>query len=89
MPYRDPLQQWKQSTYDPESPEAQASAQRAHEAQRSERLTVLEKLAAANDMRMFDHLFLQFFRDDPAILTLMTGRLAAKAMVRAHRKRSA
>jgi hypothetical protein len=89
MPYRDPLAQWVQSSYDPNSPESLESAERAKDAQRSERADLLQKLFADDDTRTFDRMFLEFWRDDPAILSVLTARVAAAASVRLHRKRNA
>jgi hypothetical protein len=89
--HRDPLGQWIQAAYDPESPEAVESANRAKLAQLEIRLGMLtheaEVAVVSKDWRQFDRLYLEFYRDDPTILSLMTGRLAAKAAVRQHRQR--
>ena len=91
LPYRDPLRQWAQSAYDPESPEAIESANRAKLAQLETRLGILDheaKLAfVTHDWRSFDRLYLEFYRDDPTILSLMTARIAAKATVRQYRRK--
>jgi hypothetical protein len=88
---RDPLGQWIQSAYDPESPESIESANRAKTVQLETRLGILNNEAkvavVTKDWRSFDRLYLEFFRDDPTILSLMTGRIAAKATVRQHRQR--
>lgn len=84
--YRDPLAAWMRDSYDPKSPEAQASVERAHLAQLTERATVLEA-AFADDNATFDRLFVEFFRDDPRILTVLTARCAARGAVTAYREK--
>jgi hypothetical protein len=78
--YRDPLAQYFQQ-YDPDSPEARASAARALRAQREERAVLLAQMYQA-DLAVFDRMLAEFFRDDPAILTLLSAAMAARGMER-------
>lgn len=66
--YRDPLSDYLRDAYDPESPEARASAERARIAQRSERLEALRQ--AGSDTRTYNRLIASFCQDDPAFFTL-------------------
>ena len=80
--YRDALSQWQQSARDPLQPETAESIQRARDYQLAERAKHLEAVFG-DDTRTFDRLFLQFFREDPRILSVMTARCCARGLSRA------
>ena len=80
--YRDRLSAWEQSAADPDSPEAVASVERARAEQRKDRAALLELLF---DSPNFHKLFVEFFTEDPHILSLLSARVAARGMVQRHR----
>lgn len=84
----DPFFTWLRDAYDPDSPEAQASVARALDAQRHERAAVLEMMLGISDPRVFMRTFLEFFQEDPAILTYLTVQCAARGAVLEYRNRA-
>lgn len=65
--YRDPLSQYLQQ-FDPDSPDARVSAERARAAQRVARAAALQLIFDAEPGPAFDRFFLSFFGEDRQIL---------------------
>jgi hypothetical protein len=78
---RDPLSQHIQASYDPDSPEAIASAKRSRSIQRAERAAALQ-LAFDSDEEWFYTLLLKFLKDDPQAVGVWTAEFGEKVAKR-------
>lgn len=83
--YRDRFTQWAQSAFDATVPETAESIARARAYQRQERAALLEELWNAGAEQSFDAKFVEFYREDPAILNALTTRTASTALCRAYK----
>lgn len=64
-------------------PETQASVARAREAQREERVNLLEGAMLLGDERLFHRLFHKFLIDDPQVILRFNGRFHQRLLLRA------
>lgn len=86
--HRSELAQYVQSQYDPESPESIASANRALEFQRGQRVQILSRLWQEGSDELLAHYYALFVSEDKDIVLLLPSLVAARVIVLLHKERA-